>query len=109
METIQPERKSAPEYALAVRGLAEKFARVKGGPMTLVLRDERRIRSVHIDPKAIVLGNLAVDVRPQALASGLRRNTIYDLSQPPIATDDVAELAILAGLLLRLEPYFPES
>lgn len=103
------EGKRAAEHAFRIRTLAEKFARVRGEPMTLVLRDKKRIRNVHIAPEAIALGNLAVDVRPQALASGPRRHTIYDLSRPPIAANDVAEMAILAELLERLVPNFPEK
>lgn len=102
------EEKRAVEFASQIRTLADRFAGVKGGPMILVLQDKRWIRYVHIAPAAIAMGNLRVDSRPQPIASEsrFRVSRIYDLDQPPIAAGDVEELAVLAGLLLRLKPYF---
>jgi len=72
-------KKAAQDLADAIRGLAEKFAPV-------------RVREVYIDPNAIAMGNLRVDVRPQPGKAGPKRQTIYDLNEPPIASNDVAEL-----------------
>ncbi len=109
MEKICLEREKARNYAFAIWGLAKEFAGVKGGPMTLVLRDGKFIREVFIDPEAIAIGNLRVDVRPQPGKAGPRRQTIYDLDRPPTGSNDIAELAVLADLLLRPEQNFPEE
>jgi len=85
-------KKAAQDLADAIRGLAEKFAPVRGGSTPLVLPDGKSIREVYIDPNAIAMGNLRVDVRPQPGKAGPKRQTIYDLNEPPIASNDVAEL-----------------
>lgn len=99
------------DWANAVWELASKFAEVRGKAIVLQLLDKKFIRDVYIAPAAIAMGNLRVVVQPQPLASksNFRRWTTYDLALPPIGSGDVEELAALAGLLLRLEPYFQEK